>query len=92
MTDVFNVIFDIFGTVIDLLKRIPITQNVSLYDFSIAILILTIASVAFVSVVAVGNTGNASSLQNYVRSSEVRHAANRKARSFENDFKRQKGG
>lgn len=63
MTNVFNIIFDLFGTVIGLLKRIPITQNVSLFDFSIAILILTIASLAFVSVVRVGNTGNVSSAQ-----------------------------
>lgn len=63
MTDVFNIIFDMFGTVIRLLKRIPITQNVSLFDFSIAILILTISALAFVSVVRVGNTGNVSSAQ-----------------------------
>ncbi len=92
MTDVFNVIFDMFGTVIGLLKQIPITQNVSLYDFSVAILILTIASVAFVSVVAVGNTGNASSLRSVVSNSEARHADARRARALENDFKRQKGG
>lgn len=92
MTEVFNVIFDMFGTVIGLLKQIPITQNVSLFDFSVAILILTIASVAFVSVVAVGNTGNASFIQRAVGNSEARHADARRARALENDFKRQKGG
>lgn len=92
MTDVFNIIFDMFGNVIGWLKQIPITQNVSLFDFSIAILILTITATAFVSVVRVGSTGSVSSLQNIVNSSETRHAESRRARALENDFQRQKGG
>ncbi len=56
MTDVFNIIFDMFGSVIGWLKQIPITTNVSLFDFSLAILILTIVAVAFVPLVKVGMT------------------------------------
>lgn len=56
MTEVFNVIFDMFGSVIGWLKQIPITQNVSMFDFSLAILILTIVAVAFVPLVRVGMT------------------------------------
>lgn len=59
MTEVFNVIFDMFGSVIGWLKQIPITQNVSMFDFSLAILVLTIVAVAFVPLVNVGSTSPA---------------------------------
>lgn len=59
MTEVFNVIFDMFGNVIGWLKAIPITENVSMFDFSLAILILTIVAVAFVPLVRVGMTSPA---------------------------------
>ena len=56
MDSVFNVIFRMFSVVIDALKTIPVWNNVSLFDFSIAILIMSIVIVAFVNVVPVGST------------------------------------
>lgn len=56
MVDVYNIIFQLFNMTITSLKKIPITQNVSLYDFSIAVLILTIVAVAFIPLVKVGST------------------------------------
>ena len=56
MTEVFNIIFTLFENVISWLKQIPLTQNVSLFDFSIAILILSIVVVAFIPLVSVGST------------------------------------
>lgn len=56
MDSVFNVIFRMFAVVIDALKTIPVWNNVSLFDFSIAILIMSIVIVAFVNIVPVGAT------------------------------------
>lgn len=56
MTFVFNLLFDLFESVIGFMKEIPLTQNVSLFDFSIAILIMSIIVVAFVPIVQVGST------------------------------------
>ena len=56
MTSVFNLLFDLFESVIGFMKKIPLTQNVSLFDFSIAILIMSIIIVAFVPIVQVGST------------------------------------
>lgn len=56
MSSVFNLLFDLFESVIGFLKEIPLTQNVSLFDFSIAILIMSIIVVAFVPLVQVGST------------------------------------
>lgn len=56
MTSVFNLLFDLFESVIGFMKEIPLTQNVSLFDFSIAILIMSIIVVAFVPIVQVGST------------------------------------
>lgn len=56
MVDVFNIIFQLFNMTITSFKKIPLTENVSLYDFSIAILILSIVVVAFVPIVKVGST------------------------------------
>lgn len=56
MTSVFNLLFDLFESVIGFMKEIPLTQNVSLFDFSIAILIMSIIIVAFVPIVQVGST------------------------------------
>lgn len=54
MNEIFNLLFDMFGNFLDYLKIIPVWENVSLYDFSVAILILTILAVAFVPIVAIG--------------------------------------
>ena len=56
MTSVFDLIFDLFQVVIHFLKQIPITQNVSLFDFSVALLIMTLTVVAFVPAIRVGPT------------------------------------
>lgn len=56
MNEVFDLIFTMFGNVVEWLKQIPISDSVSLFDFSIAILIMTIVVVAFVPVVSVGST------------------------------------
>ena len=56
MTSVFNLLFNLFESVIGFMKEIPLTQNVSLFDFSIAILIMSIIVVAFVPIVQVGST------------------------------------
>ena len=56
MDSVFNLIFDMFGQVINWLKLIPVWNNVSLFDFSIVILIMSIVIVAFVNIVPVGST------------------------------------
>lgn len=56
MNEVFELIFDMFGNVIGWLKAIPITENVSLFDFSVAILVMSIVIVAFVPIVSVGST------------------------------------
>lgn len=57
MKDVFNLIFSLFGNVVEFLKAIPVADNVSLYDFSLALLILSIVVVAFVPRVFVGSMG-----------------------------------
>lgn len=56
MSQVFEIIFDMFGQVIIWLKMIPVVDGVSLFDFLLAVLILTITIVAFVPLVAVGGT------------------------------------
>lgn len=55
MDKVFDLIFSMFGQVVNWLKIVPVWNNVSLYDFSLAILLLTIVSVALVNVVHVGS-------------------------------------
>lgn len=60
MDEVFILIFDMFGYVISWLKMIPVTDNVSLFDFSIGILVLTIVSVSLVNVVKIGGSRNIS--------------------------------
>ena len=39
MSGVFDLIFVMFGNVVSLMKEIPLSDNVSLYDFSIAVFI-----------------------------------------------------
>lgn len=56
MNEIFNLIFSIFGQVIVWLKQIPVWENVSLFDFSVALIILTIVLCAFVPVVAIGGS------------------------------------
>lgn len=56
MSDVFNLIFNIFGKVISFLKEIPLSDNVSLFDFSIALFIMTVTIVAFVPLVRTGSS------------------------------------
>ncbi len=53
MDSVFDLIFNLFNSVIGWLKEIPVSDDLSLFDFSIAILIMSIVAVAFVSVVQV---------------------------------------
>lgn len=55
MSSVFDLIFDIFESVVGFLKDIPLTSSISLYDFSLAILILSITAVALIPVVRVGS-------------------------------------
>jgi|GEM_PF-6292454 len=71
MDSVFDLIFDFFGQVISWLKLIPVWDNVSLYDFSIAILIMSIVIAAFVNVVGVGSTD--SSISDSVDSIRFKH-------------------
>lgn len=56
MDSVFNLIFGMFSQTIDWLKLVPVWNNISLYDFSIVILIMSIVIVALVNVVPVGST------------------------------------
>lgn len=56
MNEIFDLLFSMFGSVIGWLKEIPVWNNVSLYDFSIGILIMSIVIVAFVPIVSVGST------------------------------------
>ena len=70
MTSVFNLLFELFESVIGFLKEIPLTQNVSLFDFSLAILIMSIVVVAFVPVVTVGSTNTTNDI---LRADAVRH-------------------
>lgn len=80
MNEIFNLLFSMFGSVIGWLKEIPVWNNVSLYDFSIGILIMTIVIAAFVPIVSVGST-------NYVnetlKAEKVQHE--REVRQAEND-------
>ena len=43
---------------------IPVTDNVSLFDFSLGMIIITIISVAFVNVVKIGGVGSVVNYQN----------------------------
>ncbi len=56
MADVFDLIFSLFSNIVEWLKSVPLSDNVSLFDFSIAITIFTIVIVAFVPVVSIGST------------------------------------
>lgn len=58
MSKVFDLIFNIFGSVVGFMQRIPLSDNVSLYDFSVAVLILSFVVVAFVPRVMVGSTSS----------------------------------
>lgn len=56
MSDVFNLIFNIFGKVISFLKEIPLSDNVSLFDFSVALFVMSVTIVAFVPLVRTGSS------------------------------------
>lgn len=58
MADVFDLIFNMFGQVVKWLDSIPVFDNVTMFDFSIAVLIMSIVIVAFVPVVSVGATSS----------------------------------
>lgn len=58
MSGVFDLIFNMFGQVVAFMKEIPLSDNVSLYDFSLAIFIMTITIVAFVPLVRTGSSNN----------------------------------
>ena len=58
MNSVFDLIFNMFGQVVVFMKRIPLSDNVSLYDFSLALFIMTITIVAFVPLVRTGSSNN----------------------------------
>lgn len=64
MADVFDVILYLFEFFIASLKSIPISDNISLFDFSVVILILLIISSAFVSTVSVGSVRVGRSIRN----------------------------
>ena len=56
MSDVFNLIFNLFGNIVSFLKRIPLSSGVSLYDFSIGIFVMSVTIVAFVPIVRSGSS------------------------------------
>ena len=58
MSDVFDLIFNMFGQVVSFMKEIPLSDNVSLYDFSISVFIMTVTIVAFVPLVRTGSSNN----------------------------------
>lgn len=58
MDSVFDLIFNMFGQVVVFMKEIPLSDNVSLYDFSLALFIMTITIVAFVPLVRTGSSNN----------------------------------
>lgn len=58
MNGVFDLVFSMLGSVISFMKEIPLSDNVSLYDFSLALFIMTITIVAFVPLVRTGSSNN----------------------------------
>ena len=48
MSDVFDLIFDLFEWVVISLRSIPLSENVSLFDFSFALIIMSISISALV--------------------------------------------
>lgn len=58
MSDVFDLIFSMFSSFISFMKEIPLSDNVSLFDFSLALFIMTITIVAFVPLVRTGSSNN----------------------------------
>lgn len=48
MSEIFDMIFDLFGWVVESLRSIPLTENVSLFDFSFALIIMSITITAVV--------------------------------------------
>lgn len=68
MADVYNLIFVAFESVINTMKRIPVFDNVSLYDFSIGIIIFSVVFVGILSVVRVGSTNSILRSERAIRS------------------------
>ena len=77
MNDIFNMIFDLFAWVVESLRSIPLSDNVSLFDFSFALLIMGI------TISAVVITAKSSALN----SQSARYRENR-----QNERKQNKGG
>lgn len=42
MSEVYDLLFDLFDWVVNALRSVPVTDNVSLFDFSFALLIIGI--------------------------------------------------
>lgn len=64
MTQVFDLIFNLFDWVVVSLKSIPLTDNVSMFDFSLSLFIMSIVLTAVVVTVKVG-AGGISNLERY---------------------------
>lgn len=64
MSSIFDLIFDLFGWVVTSLRSIPLTENVSLFDFSFALIIMSITITAVVVTAKVGGSG-ISNLERY---------------------------
>lgn len=55
MSDVYDIFFLLFNTVVSSMKKIPIANGVSVYDFSLALIILSIVAIAIIPVVKIGS-------------------------------------
>ncbi len=80
MDSVFDLIFNMFNSVIGWLKEIPVSNDLSLFDFSIAILIMSITALAFVSVVRIGFGSNSDTVD------IMKKARKDSDKRFSNDF------
>lgn len=55
MSDVYDIFFSLFSTVVSSMKKIPIADGVSMYDFSLALIILSIVALAVIPIVKIGS-------------------------------------
>ncbi len=92
MADVFNLVFMAFETVINTMKKIPVWDDVSLYDFSIGIIIFTVVFVGILSVVNIGATSPRleESAENVRFKSQTRRDVN-KAIQAQKDLENERG-
>lgn len=55
MSDVYEIFFSLFNTVVSSMKKIPIADGVSMYDFSLALIILSVVALAVIPIVKIGS-------------------------------------